>query len=77
MIEVPLLIVSWYGWLKFHLLIDHLDNIMYGFFYWFFGDSRWRFCNEGLLHDNRVMIKLQFINSIHVNNLKTGEKVQD
>ena len=37
---------------------------MYGFsivFFFFFGDSRWRFCNKGLFHIDRVMIKSQFI----------------
>lgn len=47
------------------------------FFFFFFEHSRWKFCNKGLLHHDKVMIKLQLIIPHHVNNLKTGEKFQD
>lgn len=50
---------------------------MYGFSIGFLETVDGDFCNKGLLHSDMVMIKLQFIIPFHVNNLKTGEEVQD
>lgn len=50
---------------------------MYGFSVGFLGTVGGDFVTRACYTAIKVMIKLQFIVPFHVNNLKTGEKVQD